>query len=50
MIRRSRPEQPFYEQRMGARRMREWLLYRMTLEEMAALLDQSDTVGKSTSE
>ena len=42
--------QQVYEQRMGAKRMSEWLLYRMTREDMAGLLNQIDTVGKSSSE
>lgn len=46
--------QRVYEQRMGAKRMSEWFLYRMTRVEMAACLSrdgsQSDTVGASISE
>jgi GNAT superfamily N-acetyltransferase len=42
--------QQVYEQRMGAKRMSDWLLYRMTREDMAGLLNQIDTVGKSSSE
>ncbi len=45
--------QQVYEQRMGATRLREWLLYRMTRDDMARLLSadhHSDTVGESISE
>lgn len=46
--------QQVYEQRLGAKRMNEWFLYRLTRDDMAAYLatgsDQSDTVGKSSSE
>lgn len=46
--------QQVYEQRLGAKRMNEWLLYRMTREDMKRCLSastgQSDTVGKSSSE
>ncbi|MFZ4763588.1 MAG: GNAT family N-acetyltransferase [Roseimicrobium sp.] len=33
--------QRVYEENMGARRMEEWLLYRMTSEDMVAFLDRS---------
>ncbi|OYW76621.1 MAG: hypothetical protein B7Z37_08050 [Verrucomicrobia bacterium 12-59-8] len=46
--------QQVYEQRIGAKRMSEWLLYRMTREDMQRLLDaetpQKDIVGTSISE
>ncbi len=46
--------QRVYEQRMGAKRMNEWFLYRMTRAEMEACLSrecrQSDTVGASINE
>jgi hypothetical protein len=32
--------QQVYEQRIGAKRMSEWLLYRMTREDMQRLLDR----------
>jgi GNAT superfamily N-acetyltransferase len=46
--------QQVYEQRLGATRMSEWLLYRMTRQDMQRLLDnetpQKDIVGTSISE
>lgn len=46
--------QRVYEQRMGAKRMSEWFLYRMTREDMNRFLadsgTQSDIVGESISE
>lgn len=46
--------QRVYEQRMGAKRMGEWFLYRMTREDMSRFLKneggQSDIVGTSISE
>lgn len=41
--------QRVYEQRMGAKRMSDWFLYRMTREDMARYL-QIDMVGTSISE
>ena len=35
--------QQVYEQRIGAKRMSEWLLYRMTREDMQRLLDREDS-------